>query len=219
MPLVVLACFGMNDGIYHPPAPERRAAFLAGLQQLIARVRAGGARLVLLTPPIFDAQPVRARTVPADAAGFGYGRFFAGYDNVLAEYTAAELALQAPDLTVIDVHRAMTEALAAARAREPGASFSPDGVHPNEAGHLVIARTLAGGLGLAPPGTDLAAELKRIAADPLFPLVRDRRSLRSEAWLPFVGYTRGPAFKSDSVQAAEIAAARLEEQIEAIAAN
>ena len=47
----------------------------------------------------------------------------------------------------------------------------------------------------------------------------DRRSLRSEAWLPFVGYTRGPSFKSESVTAAERVAAGLAQQIEALAAK
>ena len=59
------------------------------------------------------------------------------------------------------------------------------------------------------------AEVARIAADPLFPLVTDRRELRSEAWLPFVGYTRDSTFKSNSVSAAERVAARLQQAIEA----
>ena len=218
-PTVVFACYGMNDGIYHPASPERRAAFAAGLQQLITQVRAGGARLVLLTPPIFDARSVREKTVPAGAPAFGYGHFFEGYDSVLAEFAAAELALRAQDLKVIDVHRAMADALAAAKIADPAATFSPDGVHPNDAGHLVIARAILAGLDLPVAAVSLDAELKRVASDPLFALVRDRRSLRSEAWLPFVGYTRGPSFKSESVTAAERVAAGLAQQIEALAAK
>src|SRR5258708_7017242 len=38
-PTVVFACYGMNDGIYHPSSPERLAAFTDGLRQLIAKVR------------------------------------------------------------------------------------------------------------------------------------------------------------------------------------
>jgi len=216
-PTVVFACYGMNDGIYHPASPERLAAFAAGLQQLIAQVRASGARLVLLTPPIFDARSVRDKTVPAGAPAFGYGHFFEAYDAVLAEFAAAEIALQASDLKVIDVHRAMADALAAARTADSSATFSPDGVHPNDAGHLVIARAILAGLDLPVPAAPLDAELKHIASDPLFALVRDRRSLRSEAWLPFVGYTRGASFKSETVQAAEAEAARLGAAIEALA--
>src|SRR3954465_6729297 len=56
-PQVVFACYGMNDGIYAPSSPERLAAFTNGLHQLIAKVRATGAQLVLITPPVFDPLP------------------------------------------------------------------------------------------------------------------------------------------------------------------
>ncbi|MDI1249346.1 MAG: GDSL-type esterase/lipase family protein, partial [Lacunisphaera sp.] len=79
-PQVVFACYGMNDGIYHPSSPERLAAFTTGLHQLITQVRAAGAELVLITPPVFDPVPVAAKTVPATAPAFGYGRYYAGYD-------------------------------------------------------------------------------------------------------------------------------------------
>jgi hypothetical protein len=46
--------------------------------------------------------------------------------------------------------------------------------------------------------------------------VRERRELRSEAWLPFVGYTRGPTFKSEHVRAAEAAVMRLGGLLEAV---
>ena len=64
-PQVVLVCYGMNDGIYHPSSPERLAAFTTGLKQVISQVRASGARLVLITPPCFDPRPLSDRTVPA----------------------------------------------------------------------------------------------------------------------------------------------------------
>jgi len=214
-PTVVFACYGMNDGIYHPPSPERLAAFTAGVQQLIAAVRSSGATLVLVTPPVFDPMPLAGKTVPATAASFGYGNaFYAGYDDVLAEFARAELALEAPGVTVIDLHTPMAAALAEARRTDPAFTFAKDGVHPGDAGHLLIARTIAGELGLTIPA-DPAAEPARLAADPVFALVRERRELRSEAWLPFVGYTRDRAFKSSSVGAAEKVADRLQRMIRA----
>lgn len=214
-PTVVFACYGMNDGIYHPPSPERLAAFTAGVERLVAAVRSSGATLVLVTPPVFDPLPLAGKTVPATAASFGYGNaFYAGYDEVLAEFARAELALQAPGVTVIDLHGPMAAALAEARRTDPAFTFAKDGVHPGDAGHLLIARTIAGGLGLTVPA-DPAAELARLAADPVFALVRERRELRSEAWLPFVGYTRDRVFKSPSVGAAEKVADRLQRMITA----
>lgn len=211
-PRLVFACYGMNDGIYHPPSAERLAAFNDGLHQLIKQVRAAGAQLVLLTPPIFDALPLRAKTVPATATEFGYGKPYAGYDEVLGEFARTELALHEPGVTVVDLHGPLTTALASQRKSDPTFTFSPDGVHPNDAGHLLIARTLLEGLGYQLPQND--DELTRIKADPLFALIRARRMLRSEAWLPFVGYVRGEHFKSASVDAAEQAVAHLQHEIE-----
>ena len=214
-PTIVFACYGMNDGIYHPSSPERLAAFTDGLRQLIAHVRNAGATLILLTPPVFDPLPLAGKTVPATAPAFGYGKiFYVGYDDVLAEFARAEVALKVDGVTTIDLHTPMAAALAARRAKDPAFTFSKDGVHPGDLGHLVMARALAAGLGLPVPA-DPDAELARLATDPVFALVRDRRELRSEAWLPFVGYTLGTPFKSSSVKAAEKSVARLQQLIDA----
>ena len=76
-PTVVFACYGMNDGIYHPSSPERLAAFTSGLDVLITKVRAAGAKLVLITPPIFDPLPIPKRIAPADTTVYGYQKTFA----------------------------------------------------------------------------------------------------------------------------------------------
>jgi lysophospholipase L1-like esterase len=47
----VVACYGINDGIYHPYNEKRFAAYQAGVMTLIKKVKASGARLVLLTAP------------------------------------------------------------------------------------------------------------------------------------------------------------------------
>lgn len=216
-PQVVLACYGMNDGIYHPPSAERLAAFTQGIHELIARVHASGAQLILFTPTVFDPMPIHDRTVPADAGEFSYNKPFVGYDAVLAEYARAELALSEPGTTVIDLHGPLTTALLAQRSRNPSFSFSPDGIHPNDSAHLLIARIILETLGYSLKGQ--VADAVSIEKDPLFPLIRDRRALRSEAWLPFVGYIRGETFKSASVTAAEQVATRLQDQIYARPVN
>lgn len=213
-PTVVFACYGMNDGIYHPPSPERLATFTAGLDQLIARVRATGAKLVLLTPPLFDPLPIPQRIAKPDATAFGFEKTPAAYNDVLAEFAGVVRARAAADLTVIDLNAGMLAALAEQRRTNPAFTFSPDGVHPNELGHLLLGRLVAQGLGLSLPAAPLADELARIQADPLFPLVRDRRALRSEAWLAFIGYTRNGTFRAESKSAAEKVVGRLQLEIE-----
>jgi lysophospholipase L1-like esterase len=208
-PARVLACYGMNDGIYHPPSPERRAAFVRGLTTLRDRVRAAGATLVLITPPIFDPLPITARLAKPDATSFGYRTPFADYNAVLTEFADEALRLRGPAVEVIDLHRDLLRELDARRRTDPSFTFRTDGVHPGALGHLVMARIIAQGLGLSLPSATAEAELRHIEADSRFPLIHQRRALRSEAWLPFVGYTRDRAFKSPSVNAAEAVVAQL----------
>jgi lysophospholipase L1-like esterase len=213
-PKIVLACYGMNDGIYAPSSPERLAAFEHGLHELVGKIRAAGAQVILITPPVFDPVPLAGKTVPVTAPSFGYGnRFYERYDDVLAEFARTEAELHEPGVSTIDLHTAMAAALAERRKTEPGFIFSKDGVHPGDLGHLTMARIIGRALGLALPDAPLDAELVRIQADPIWKPVVDRRELRSEAWLPFVGYGR---FKSNSVKAAERVAGRMQELIEAL---
>lgn len=214
-PEVVIACYGMNDGVFHPPSPETRAAFTAGLKRLIDKVRATGARLVLVTPPIFDPQPLAGKTRPLGAESYSYQNIYTGYDDNLVEFSRIAMALREPDVTVINLHTPMAAALAARRQKDPDFSFAADGVHPGDLGHVVMSQIIAAGLGLhVPPEAETL--LTQLQADPVYALVDERRQLRSEAWLAFVGYTREATFKSPSVSAAEKAAARLEAQINAL---
>lgn len=217
-PKVVFACYGMNDGIYHPSSPERMMAFERGLKDLIAQVRGAGARLVLVTPPVFDALPIQSRTVPLTSPVFTYNAPFVDYDTVLAEFATLERSLKAPDIEVIDLHASMLQSLTARRTTDATFTYAPDGVHPGDAGHLLIAQTILRGLGYSDTMNEAEGELNRIAADPLFALIKERRELRSESWLPFVGYQKGGSFKSDFVKAAERVAVRLQREIDALAA-
>jgi lysophospholipase L1-like esterase len=216
-PAVVFACYGMNDGIYHPPSAERLAAYEAGLDRLVATVRAAGAEVVLITPPIFDPVPIPQRLANEATTVFGYQATYPLYNDVLKSFAEAGLRRRGPGVTVIDLHHGMRAALAERRKADPRFTFCPDGVHPDELGHLLMGRLVAQGLGLPVPDAPLEAERARIEADPLFPLVRDRRALRSEAWLGFVGYTHTATFKAPFVRAAETVAARLQREIEALA--
>ncbi|MDI1249347.1 MAG: hypothetical protein PSV13_10835, partial [Lacunisphaera sp.] len=132
-----------------------------------------------------------------------------------AEFAAAEMALPGPGVTVIDLHTPMAAALGARRVADPAFTFAPDGVHPGDAGHLLMARIIGAALGLPLADAELEAEVARLKADPVFGLVSARRQLRSEAWLNFVGYTHDRTYQSTSVKAAEQAARLLQTQIDA----
>ncbi|HEX3135250.1 MAG TPA: GDSL-type esterase/lipase family protein, partial [Planctomycetota bacterium] len=89
-PQVVLACYGMNDGIYWPLDEVRLKAFQQGIGKLIADCRAAGVQVILLTPPPFDAQPVKAKLRPAGAEDYSYKAPFEGYGGVLAAFATWE---------------------------------------------------------------------------------------------------------------------------------
>ncbi len=146
-PEILLACYGMNDGIYHPFSEERFARFQAGIRHLRARAAAHGARLIHLTPAAFDAQPIRSRTLPAGLDA--YPQPYAGYDEVLARYAAWLMERRAEGWEVIDIHTAMKSTLAARRQTQPEFRYAGDGVHPNDEGHWVMAQEVLSGLGVS----------------------------------------------------------------------
>ena len=192
-PEVVFACYGMTDGIYLPLDKGRSAAFQNGVTKLIERCKkAGVKRVYLVTPPIYDSSPRK-------------GEF--DYDSVLAEYAKWEAGLKVPGVTVIDLHAAMRKARDARTA-----PFSGDKVHPGDAGHLHIARTVLAALGAKVPGETLAAS----KADPLFGLVDRKRAMRSAAWMKHTGYTREKTVEPGPLGTAEADAAKLQEKIDAI---
>jgi lysophospholipase L1-like esterase len=215
-PATVIACYGMNDGIYHPQSPERLRAFQDGIERLSAAVQSAKAQFILLTPPPFDPLPVRT-PLPAGAPDFGYQTPFADYDSVLDEYSRWERTLPANQVRlVVDLHTALNQYLVRQRVAQPKFSFGADGIHPSAAGHLLMAQTILRSFGIEVGGNDVDAELVRIQADPLFALVRERREKRSAGWLAFVGYTREKTVKLDSVADTEKAAAEALSKIDAL---
>lgn len=187
-PRVVVACYGMNDGIYHPPSEPRMQAFQNGVRRLLLECDRIGAKVILLTPPPFDR--VGAKTLlPATAPDFSYRQPFEAYDSVLGDFARWETALPAGEAKVIDLHGPIDAYLQQRRRQtEPKFSFVHDGIHPNDLGHLLMAHLVLRGLGVAVPADDhLDQELKDIQADPLFALIKQQREMRSTAWLAFVG--------------------------------
>ncbi len=186
-PDVVVACYGMNDGIYHPPAPQRLAAYQRGIRRLVDKVHAAGAKIVLLTPPPFDPVPLRrkGRLVPRDAPRFGYQKTYERYDDVLREYARWIMKGDHHADLVIDIRSPLEQATGEQRKEQPEFTFTPDGVHPNAAGHRLIGTTILKAWGIEsvmePPAE-------------LWKLVVQRTRLRHDAWLKEVGH-KHPSFQ------------------------
>lgn len=195
-PDLIMACYGMNDGIFSNADNDRFDAYKKGIYKLKEKVEATGAKLILLTPTLFDPEPIKNR-VSMDGEPHAYSTPFYKYNEVLDTFATWLLTLN--DVQVIDLHSYLRPFLASAKEIKADSTFIPDGVHPNEIGHFLMAKKIL--LDLYPnmevlePHTSIEA----LKADTLFLLVRERRNVRSSGWLKYVGYTKEEVVKTNNI--------------------
>ena len=149
-PDVVVVCYGMNDGIYHPQSEERFAAHKNGMLKLIKQVEDSGAKIVLVTTPPFDPIPVKTRLAPNSADNFSWMKPYEKYDDVLTDYSEWLISLRKKGYMVIDVHRAINRHLKAMRKTDPTYRVANDGIHPNTTGHWLWAAEILKAWGATP---------------------------------------------------------------------
>lgn len=215
-PDLIVACYGMNDGMYYPFAEDRFAAFQKGILLLRDKASTAGARVVHLTPPVFDPEPIREKTLPAGLAE--YRKPYVGYDDVLARYSAWLLACRGDGSDVVDLHGPMAGALARVRTRDAAFTFAADGVHANAAGHWLIARQVLKHWGV--PSADLPEDSSGddvIAALPhgveVLKLVRERQRLLKDAYLTAAGHKRPGMARGLALDDAKAKAMQIEERL------
>lgn len=126
-PDLVFACYGMNCGIQLPLDEGRFAKYREGIFWLKGEVEKSGAKIIFLTPPYFDSLRAPEKSY---------------YTDVLAAYSKWLLEQRANGWMVIDINESMTQAVKKKRREDPKFTFQPDAVHPNPAGHWVMAQTM-----------------------------------------------------------------------------
>lgn len=146
-PDLVIACYGMNCGMYYPLSQDRFDQFKSGIERLHNDVEKTGAKIIHLTPAFFDALPIRDRLLPDGLSE--YRQPYAKYDDVLETYSKWLLEQRSRNWTVLDVHGAMKSAVMKARESNPNFTLASDGVHPNAAGQAIVAKPLAEHWGLS----------------------------------------------------------------------
>ena len=151
-PDLMLACYGMNDGIYYPLGEERFAAFREGMARLVDEAGKRGIPTVVLTPPPFDPVPLAGKTLPAGEDVYPGGTFYEGYDEVLATYSEWPLGQREAGWRVIDLHGPIAAQVKALRELNPKYTHAADGVHPTPTGHWLMAQAVIEGIGLAGDG-------------------------------------------------------------------
>ncbi|MFK8113048.1 MAG: SGNH/GDSL hydrolase family protein [Rubripirellula sp.] len=208
-PDVVVACYGMNDGIYYPLSEERFAEYRKGIQKIIQKVHASGAKLVLMTPPSFDALPLKkqGKLLPDGEDVYSWKAIYEDYDGVMRSYADWVLTQADKVEMVIDLHTAVTNYVTAKRKGNPDFSMSNDGVHVNHEGHEVLADAI-----LAAWGFPEARE----SSPALIELVSKQQALMHNAWLSEVGHKR-PGIKAGlPIAEAKAKSKEMETQIQAL---
>jgi lysophospholipase L1-like esterase len=178
-PDIVFACYGMNDGIYLPLDQQRFQQFRDGILWMHNRLAKTGARIIHLTPPVYDDKRAGA----------------AGYNSVL-DYYSTWLLQQRDSLhwEVADIHFPMAIFLEENRKINPGFVLADDGVHPGELGHWIMAKQVLLYLGFKKDVAD-ANEVKDIYAnqkngEAIYKLVAERQLIMKDAWLTATKHTR-----------------------------
>ncbi|MDR2463937.1 MAG: SGNH/GDSL hydrolase family protein [Verrucomicrobiales bacterium] len=186
-PDLVFLPYGVNDGIYQPLDADRFQKFKDGMTRTHEECEKRGIRVIHLTPA-YDA-----------------GRNPA-YGAVMAEYSKWLLGQRQRGWQVIDVFAAMNAALESARKDNPDFKFANDGVHPNEAGHWVMARAVLEGLGAGDVAQFKTGEEMARAApngEKILQLVRQRQGNLHAAWLRETRHLRPgePGYKFETQDA------------------
>ena len=139
-PDIVIACYGMNDGIYYPFSEERFKKYQEGIHKLIDKCEKAGAKVMLMSPSPFDPKPLKDKVLAKTAEKFSWMRPYEKYDDeVLTKYSEWLLTLRDKKYTVIDAHAALLRHIQAMRKDIADYRISGDGIHPDANGHLVVA--------------------------------------------------------------------------------
>lgn len=203
-PDLVIACYGMNCGIYLPFDEARHQQYETGLKNLREKAAAIGAKVIHVTPPFHD--DLRSP------------RPFS-YNEVLDKYSDGLLAHRTDGWVVVDLHHPMTSAIKARRETDPKFTLQPDGVHPNAEGHWLIAQQFLRACGdetVLQYDTPQAMLAAQGVSDKILPLVQQRMSVLRDAYVSKAGHKRPGVAMGLPIDQAEEKAAALTKQIDAL---
>ncbi len=204
-PDLVIACYGMICVIYLPFAEERFQKFADGQKWLHEKATAAGAKIIHVTPPVFDENRNHK----------------AGYADTLDRYSDWLLAQRAKGWDVADLHTPMRRFIEEKRKTDPGFFLAGDGVHPGEPGHWLMAQAVLAHIG-AKDAAPFADAKSMLATHPhgaeILGLVQKRQRMMKDAWLTETGHTRPGMAKGLPLDEAKAKDAEIERQIRELAA-
>lgn len=203
-PDLVVACYGINCGIYLPFDAGRFGKYQQGVTNLKARVEKAGAKFILVTPPFYD--DMRS---PKNFT----------YNEVMDKYAEWLVSKRADGWMVADAHSAMTQEVRQRREADPQFTFQPDGVHPNDEGHWCVAQQLIRWFGdeaAASATTPQAMLALKQVPESVFPLVNQRVAVLRDANVATAGHKRPGVGVGLPLPEAEARAKELSAKIDAL---
>lgn len=208
-PDVVVACYGMNDGIYFPFSEERFKKYQEGIGRLIEKVHASGAKLVLLTPPPFDAMPLKnaGKLLPAGKEKYAWFSVYEGYDDVIRRYSQWLLEQKGRVELVVDLYTPISAFWAQQRKSDPAFTVAPDGVHCNTVGHRTIAEVVLKAWGI---------ESWTPVSDRMTELVNQKGVTLHNSWLSHIGHKRPGVAAGLPLEEANARATNIDEELQAL---
>ena len=138
-PTVVTLCYGMNDGRYVAFDAAIGKGYGDPLTKIVTKLKAAKVRVVVGSPGVVDLNT------------FGRVGPIVYNDNLNRLGGIAHQIATANGMTFTNVHETMMTAMKASKAAlgKMYAVAGPDGVHPGEDGHLLMAQAFLNGLGCA----------------------------------------------------------------------
>jgi len=199
-PDFIIACYGINDGIYLPFSQERFDKFTNGVAWLHEKALSIHAKILHATPPTYD-EKLGGVT---------------GYNSVLSRYSEWLLEQSKNGWDVVDLHGPMDAYLAKGRAQKADFAFSGDGVHPNALGHWLMARQILIHLGAkdlknAENAEEMVKDFPR--GNEILKLIGERQAMMKDAWLSATGHKRPGMNKGLPLDQAQAKAAELDKKI------
>lgn len=177
-PDVLFACYGMNDGNAMQSAPDALSRYQKAIENLrdVAK-EAGVKEVVHVTPPIHDAGPGTTADDP--------------HEQNLVAFSEWLVSKRKDGWKVVDIHGPMRRELDAIRKKSPRFRFQKDGVHPQDAGHWLMAREiLSQYFGADLKGINASTDLFKVNGKKVRDLVSKRLKNLHSAYLLKIGHER-----------------------------
>ena len=196
----VFACYGINDGIYLPLDEERFQKFMDGIKWLHKTVEESGAKIIHLTPSVYDEVTGKHQ---------GYAAVLDIYSRWLIDQAKKD------QWQVIDIYNPMKKFLDDQRKEVSTFALAKDGVHPGEQGHWIIARQVLVYLGEteAEHASGIVELLEGDEGEKIFDLISQRQTIMKDSWLTYIGHKRPGMKVGLPIEDAKQKAAEIEKAI------